>query len=98
MLRSVAEIGELEGYREVVLLHRGDRRLEVVTLLAAHPELVALDLVRHAFEAELLDELADLLGLVGGDPDVERDGLAHRALRRLFDLAVPERLQRHLPL
>ena len=31
-------------------------------------------------------------------PDVEADGLTHRALRRLFDLPVAQRLQRHLAL
>ena len=38
------------------------------------------------------------LRLVGRDADVEADGLAHRALRGLLDLAVAEGLQRDLPL
>ena len=85
---SVAEVRELQRHLEVVLAERGDRGLEVVALLARHPQLLALHLVLHALEPEALDELADLAGLVGGDADVQRRGLAHAALRRFLDLAV----------
>ena len=42
---SVAEVGELQRDPEVVVAHRLDRGLQVVALLAADAELVALDLV-----------------------------------------------------
>src|SRR5512133_2443033 len=40
----VAEVRELEGDAEVLLLEGGDGRLQVVALLAADPQLLALDL------------------------------------------------------
>ena len=43
-LRSVPEVAELEGDAEVVVLQRGDHRLEVVALLAGDPELLTLHL------------------------------------------------------
>ena len=61
---SVAEVRELQRDPEVVVLHRLDRRLQVVALLAAHAELVALHLVLHALEPEALEVLADLACLV----------------------------------
>ena len=86
------------GMPKSLLPQLPDRGLQVVALLALHAQLVALHLVAHALEAEPLHELADLARLVVGDADVEGDGLAHRALGRLLDLAVAERLQRHLAL
>src|SRR6266545_4701836 len=41
---SVAEVGELQRDAEVVLLERGDDRLEVVALLARHADLITLGL------------------------------------------------------
>ena len=79
-------------------LQRGDDRLQVVALLARHPELVALGLGLDALEAEALDELVELLGLVGGDAGGERDDLADGAPDGFLDLAVVERLQRDLAL
>ena len=70
--------------------------LQVVALLAAHPELLALDLALHALEAERLDELVDVRGLVPGDAGHEGDVLADRAAGGLLHLAVVERLERHL--
>ena len=50
----------------------------------------------HALQPETLDELADLARLLVVDADVQRHRLAGTAVRRLFDLAVVERLQRDL--
>src|SRR3954447_903761 len=77
-----AVVGEL--HREVVVLAAHERLdgLEVVALLAGHPELVALDLSLHALGALVADQLGDLLGILGGDPLLERD----RDLRLLAGL------------
>ena len=58
------------------VLERGDHRLQVVALLAGDPQLIALRLVLDALEAEALDELAELAGLVAEMPACERDRLA----------------------
>ena len=79
-----------------MVAHRRDRRLEVVALLAAHPELVPLHLVLDALEVELLEELPDLARLVGRDAHAQGDRLAHRSLGGLLDLPEVERLERHL--
>ena len=60
---SVAEVVELQGDAEVVLLQLGDHLLEVVALLAADPQLVALGLRLDALEAEVLDEMLSFLAL-----------------------------------
>src|SRR5215218_9444428 len=91
-----AEVGELQRDAEVGLAELRDRGLEVVLLLAAHAELLTLDLVGDALEAESLDELADLAGLHVGDPDVQVRGLTHGSLGGVLDLAVRECLQRNL--
>ena len=53
----VAEVAERQGDAEVLLAEGGDDGLEVVALLAAHPELVGLGLGLHAFEAEGLEPM-----------------------------------------
>ena len=60
---SVSEVRELEGETEVAVLELGDDRLEVITLLALHPQLIALRRRLHALHAESLDELVELLGI-----------------------------------
>src|SRR3954471_21667528 len=85
--RSVAEVVELEGHAEVALLQRGDDALEVVSLLADDPQLVALGLGLDALEAQALDELVELTGLVRGDPGHDGGVLADGATRRLLDHA-----------
>ena len=74
--RSVPEVVELQRDPEVLRFQRGDRRLEVVPLLPADPQLVALGLRAHPLEPEILDELVDLLGVVRGDPGLDGQLLA----------------------
>src|SRR5512145_767509 len=64
-----------ELHREVVVLtlHQRDHGLEVVALLAGHPELVTLHLDLDALRAFVADQLADLLGVLLGDALLERD-------------------------
>ena len=67
-----------------VLLQQLHHGLQVVLVLAADPQLVALD---GGLDLELraLDELDDLAGLLGGDALLQRDLLAHGAAERLVD-------------
>src|SRR5262245_16311755 len=69
---SVAEVGELEGDAEVLLLQLPDDVLQRVALLAGDAQLVALHLVLDALQADALDVLADLAGLLVADADVQR--------------------------
>ena len=75
---SVPEVRELQRHPEVVLSELADRRLQVVALLAGDTELFALHLVLHSLEAEALDVLADLLGLVLVDAGLQRAGCRAR--------------------
>ena len=43
----IAEVRELERHREVLRPHGGDHRLQVVTALAGHTDLLFLNLRRH---------------------------------------------------
>src|SRR5918998_2455592 len=63
-----AVVGEL--HREVVVGFLDQRldRLQVVAALAAHPQLLALDLGLDVLRALVPDQLGDLLGVLGGDP------------------------------
>ena len=65
--------------------------------LPGDPDLIALGLGLHALQAEILDDLVDLLGVVGRDAGVESGCLAQRSPRGLFDLSVGDGLERHLP-
>ena len=69
---SVAEVLELQGDAEVAVLQRRDDGLEVVALLAGDAELIALGLGLDALQAEVLDELVELAGLVRRDAGVDR--------------------------
>src|SRR5664280_3751806 len=69
------------------------RQLQIVPLLAGHPELITLGLGTDALQAQDLDELVDLLGMVRGDAGLDGQALASRATGRLFDLADVERLE-----
>src|SRR3984893_3673377 len=60
-------VDELQRYVEIGLLQHGDDGLEVVALLGADANLVALDLSLDAFGALVADELGDLLGVLAGD-------------------------------
>src|SRR3954447_21550176 len=90
---SVAEVVELQRDAEVAGLEVGDDRLQVVALLADHPELVALGLALDALEAEALDVLVQLPGLVAGDAGLQRRALAHPTTGGILDRAVVERLE-----
>src|SRR6476469_8081465 len=96
-IRGSAVVGEL--HRELVVLaaHQLLHGLQVVALLAADAELVALHLHLDALGAFVADQLADLLGVLGADALLERDadlGLA-AGLPRLGGV---QDLQRLLPL
>src|ERR1700730_5257816 len=60
-------VDELQRYVDIGLLRHGDDGLEVVALLGADANLVALDLSLDAFGALVADELGDLLGVLAGD-------------------------------
>src|SRR5438046_10038694 len=92
-----AIVRELEIKPEVLALERADDRLKIVAILAAHAHLVFLDR-RLDPDPRPLDELHDLLGLLGRNPLLDRHDLAHRSLRGRLDLAVLERLQGDTPL
>jgi hypothetical protein len=78
---SVSEVLELQGDADVLGLQHGDDVLQRVALLRRDPDRLALGLAGGALRRLLLDQLVDLLGLVGGDPDLDRDDLAHGVLR-----------------
>src|SRR5687768_13571935 len=81
---SVAEVAELEGDAEVLLLHGRDGGLEVVALLAGHPQLLTLDLRLHALQLQLLDEPVERPGLLRRDARDQLHQLAGRTAGRLL--------------
>src|SRR5574341_466782 len=89
-----AIVRELERDAEVLLAEHGDDLLQVVPVLARDAHLVLLD---GGLDLELgvLDHADDLSRLLDRDPLLERDLLAERAARHLFDLPVRQRRQRH---
>src|SRR6476469_4600222 len=92
-IRGSAVVGELHRELVVLALHQLLHGLQVVALLAADPELVALHLHLDALGSLVADQLADLLRVLGADPLLEGDadlGLATRLAR----LAGVEDLQR----
>ena len=72
--------------------------LEMVTLLAGDPDLLALGLAAHALRSLGLDQLVDLTGLVRPDADLDRHHLPHGVLGRLLHGAVLDAPQRDAPL
>src|SRR6266498_1080705 len=95
-LRWSPVVGELQREALVVLLEQGDRLLEVVLVLAGHPELVALDLGLD-LEAGLAHGLGERLGLLLWDPLDERALDPVGAAARGPGLAGLQRLQRDRP-
>src|SRR5829696_3061611 len=91
--RLVPEVLELQGDAEVGALEQGDDRLQVITLLRADPNGLALGLAGRALRGMLLDQLVDLAGLVARDPDLDRGHLAHAVVRGLLHVAVLQSLQ-----
>src|SRR5687768_8483680 len=69
-----AVVVELHRDVEVGALQQLLHRLQVVPLLAADPQLVALDLGLHALGALVADELGDLLRDVGLDALLDAGG------------------------
>nr|AHE14878.1 hypothetical protein asmbl_20 [uncultured bacterium] len=67
-----AVVVELQGDVEVLAAQQLLHRLQVVALLAADPQLVALDLRLDALGALVADDLRDLLGRVGLDALLDR--------------------------
>src|SRR4029453_19614296 len=86
--RLVAEVRELERHAEVAFAERRDHCLQVVALLAGHPQLIALGLALDPLQSELLDELVELTGLVGRDACVQLEALADGGARGFLDLAL----------
>src|SRR5690606_38529437 len=58
---SVAEVVELQRHAELMGTQQGNRLLQVIALLAGHPDLLALDGRLH-LELGILDMRDDLLG------------------------------------
>jgi hypothetical protein len=61
---SIPEVLELQRYAEVRFAQKGNHGLQVVTLLACHPDLVALGLGRDTLGSLVLDEAVDGPGVV----------------------------------
>src|SRR5262245_18211080 len=93
--RLRAEVHELQGHVEVVLLDGSHHGLEIVLGLAAHPDLIALD-VALDLDLQALDVLHDLLGLLLGDADVHVDRLLAGALGGGLDGPDVQGLERDL--
>src|SRR6266516_369642 len=66
-------VDELQRQAEVVALHQGDDRLQVILLLGRDAQFLALHLGPDAFRPLVPDELGDLPGVVGGDAFLEAD-------------------------
>src|SRR5689334_17699354 len=93
---AVTVVGELHRDPELVLAEQLHHGLQLVLLLPADADLIALD--RHLdLQLRVLHELHDLPALVDRDPLLEPDVLLRAARRPGLDLAPFERLQRHLP-
>ena len=92
-LRGSAVVVELQGDVEVGAAQQLLHRLQVVALLAADPQLVALDLRLDALGALVADELGDLLGGVGLDALLDPGGDLVDLARGLRLVGV-QRLQR----
>src|ERR1700688_3155702 len=77
---SLAEVHELEGLRELEAADMGDGGLQLVALLPAHAQLVALD---RDLELELavLERVREALGQLPIDPLLDHDRLPERIAR-----------------
>src|SRR5262245_18769284 len=92
---SLTEVGELKGDAQVALAEQRHDGLQVVALLPAHAELVALD--RHLdLQLRVLHELHDLARLVARDALLEIDALLGRSRGAGLHRPGIERLQRYL--
>src|SRR5699024_5591841 len=89
----LAIVGELEVDVEVLALEQGDDALQIVALLRAHSQLIALDLRLDALGPLVADDLRDLLRIVLVDAFLE-GGIDAVLLAGGIGLAVLERLQR----
>src|SRR3954452_13061050 len=69
-----AVVVELQRDVEILSPQQLLDRLQVIALLAADPQLVALDLGLHSLRTLVPDDLRDLLGLVRGDALLDRCG------------------------
>src|SRR5690606_28105454 len=91
-----AIVDELQRYVEIGLLQHRDDGLQIVALLGAYPDLVALDLRLDALRSLLADQLGDLLGVLGADALF--DGAGHlEGLAAGLRFAGLERLDRDVP-
>src|SRR6266516_5774525 len=66
-------VEELQCQAEVVALHQGDDRLQVILLLGRDAQFLALHLGPDSLRPFVPDELGDLPGVVGGDALLEAD-------------------------
>ncbi|TSI16731.1 hypothetical protein FO013_07755 [Brevibacterium aurantiacum] len=88
-----AVVDELQVEIEILALEQGDDFLQVVALLRAHAQLLALDLCLDALGALVSDVLRDLLRIVFVDALFEA-GIDAVFLARRIGFAVFEGLQR----
>src|SRR5699024_3962011 len=88
-----AVVGELEVDVEVLALEQGDDALQIVALLRAHSQLIALDLRLDALGPLVADDRRDLLRIVLVDAFLE-GGIDAVLIAGGIGLAVLERLQR----
>src|SRR3954470_18984884 len=91
--RALPVVRELQRNVEVGLLEEADYRLQVVLLLRAHPQLVALDLSLHALGSLVPDALRDRASLVALDALLDRRRDPVRLAGRLRVAGV-QRLER----
>src|SRR6185369_5870773 len=91
------EIRKLHLHIQILAFEELDRILEIIAVLAGHPDLIVLDLGLH-LELGLLDDGNDILGLLLGYALLDSDNLAHHPARGRLDLAVLQRLDGNIAL
>ncbi len=83
------KLSNCRGMPKSSALHAAITSWRSSRFLPGDPQLLALGLRGHPLEAQVLDELVELLGVVRRDAGPDGDLLAGRALLGLFDLARP---------
>src|SRR6188472_515412 len=74
---SAPVVAELEGHAEVGFAEQPHHLLKLVARGRRDAELIALDAGLDLLELAVLEELDDLASLLGRDPLLKRDVLAH---------------------
>src|ERR1043165_2734925 len=91
-IRSIPEILEAEGDREIMSTNGGDHSLQFVLALARHADFFALNLGGD-LELAIADEAGDLFGDRRFDALLDSDDLARVAERGKFGLAAVHTLE-----